>query len=1454
MADLKIQVVGAQQSRPRSSYQRPNVWCTVCGRSGHANTECHATKTYPVHQLEWVPAWDNYDCYYEDDTVYAAQDIPIPTNPTPIPPVSINRYVPREMATNIPQRKIFQGPPKVPGSCYNCGNLGHFAPNCPDPKRNVPYIPLCSNCRSQGHVVANCAKPPMPKPQVRFAQTPNEAKVVTTVNHVSWEEATAEETEVEWPEEFMGNPVVDILKVETRSKRKSTKKDSSSSSDSPPTKKKEKKKKEKEEQKKNIIKEKTVTPIKEAELPSTPPINEEPNRRFPADTRNEVSELIHEEVQDKVAEVGNEMGKRKAKEKSVPEKKKTTEILKPEIQYDVVRDLNSQKVDITFGQLFADSKPYRQLVISSFRHAGKRKRRALPTLFHIEQEDLGSPEIDVEIAGCILKKVPIDSGSGVNIMTEKTAHDLGFTEFEATPRILRMADQTRRRPVGILRNIQTMIGGVPFHLTYIILRPVVKSGYKVLIGRPWLYGAKVKTDWFQHKLYFRDMLTPEHKMVPVSWKKMPYLGETSSTNMGYTSDSIDSTSSDWKGDTFEVNYLNCFAADEEEDIQGDDQDEEPPKEEELEDLHPAIAGISRISHTEGMVNPDDCIDVRIEEKKALKISKNVSQEELTEFGELFLEYQDIFAWSLENMPGIPKIYGEHRIDLTEGAVPVRQRQYKMNPKYSLFLDGFFGYNQVSIREEDQNKTTFTTDWGTFAYNRMPFGLCNAPATFQRLMNTIFKDFLRKFVEVFIDDFCVFGRREEHFEKLQMTFDRCREMGLALHLEKCFFMMTEGILLGHRVSGRGIEVDNEKVKVIIALEPPTNLRELRAFLGHVGYYRRFIQNYASLAAPLTKLLKKDQLYEWKEEQQKAFEKMKVALVSAPVLRSPKWGDPFHVYVDTSSFAIGTILSQKDENNKDFPIYYASRQLNEAEKNYTTTEREALGMVYSCKKFRTYLLGYPFVFHVDHSALQYLVKKSDLSGQIARWVLLLQEFDYTVQVRKGTSHANADYLSRLCTEDQTKEIADDFPDEDLFQLTTSQSTRYYDEYHYLQTLQCPEGMGPEERAVFIHKMGPYELKKGILFKMGADEELRRCLESYETGGVIESLHSEASGGHYAMKNTVKKILLAGYWWPTMYKDTHEYIRRCDSCQRIGKPTATTQWPLTPILPLAPFEKWGIDFVGPIQPVTKYTRRRYILVATYYATRMVEAEATRKDDAITVAEFFFRNVISRYGCPLELVSDRGTHFLNKLMEELTKYFQIKHRKTTSYNPKANGLTEKCNGLLCRILNKVTVNHAYDWDTKLPAALWAYRTAEKITTKKTPYYLTYGFNPILPVEFEVPTYRILCEERLSDEESQIHRLQQLIQLDEDREQASEDTKSIQEKRKENHDKRLKKIDVKDEDLVLLYDNRHLKFPGKLHLRWMGPYKVTKVFENGSLQLEDLGGNQLATRVNGWRVKRYYN
>ena len=321
-----------------------------------------------------------------------------------------------------------------------------------------------------------------------------------------------------------------------------------------------------------------------------------------------------------------------------------------------------------------------------------------------------------------------------------------------------------------------------------------------------------------------------------------------------------------------------------------------------------------------------------------------------------------------------------------------------------------------------------------------------------------------------------------------------------------------------------------------MEPPTNLKQLRGFLGHVGYYRRFVQHYANLAAPLTQLLKKDVKFEWTQERQNAFEELKLRLIIAPIMTQPKWGEPWHVFTNASGFCIGLVLSQKDEYGKDHPVYYASRQLNHAERNYTTTEREALGLVYACRKFRHYLLGYKTYFYTDHNALKYLVNQTDLSGRIARWMLLLMEFDFEIIVKPGRMHDNADYLSRLKGKGSVENIPDDFPDEQLFHIE-GEGSLYYDIVRYLVNGIFPEGMNTEQKAIFVHKVGPYTLRKGVLYKLGADERLRRCLEVTEIRKVIQALHDGEPGGHYALANTVRKISDTGYWWPTMYKDIKE-----------------------------------------------------------------------------------------------------------------------------------------------------------------------------------------------------------------------------------------------------------------------------------------------------------------------------
>ena len=285
-----------------------------------------------------------------------------------------------------------------------------------------------------------------------------------------------------------------------------------------------------------------------------------------------------------------------------------------------------------------------------------------------------------------------------------------------------------------------------------------------------------------------------------------------------------------------------------------------------------------------------------------------------------------------------------------------------------------------------------------------------------------------------------------------------------------------------MSERGLEVDLEKVKTILALVAPSCVREIRGFLGCVGYYQRFIDGYAWKAIPLTKLLKKDVEFNWNLERQKAFEDLKLALAKAPILSPSDWEREFHVTLDASGWCLGAILWQFDLERRECPIYYASRQMSQAETKYSTTEREALAVIYACKKFWHYLLGYRIVFHMDHDSLKYLVNKPDLSRRIARWILLLQEFTYEVLVKPGKSNANADFFSRQRGVPTIESLSVDFPDEfqgntileSMFHIEGKGISKFQDIIMYLTERKYSEGLTCEEKSVFQSKVAPYSFK--------------------------------------------------------------------------------------------------------------------------------------------------------------------------------------------------------------------------------------------------------------------------------------------------------------------------------------------------------------------------------------------
>jgi hypothetical protein len=556
------------------------------------------------------------------------------------------------------------------------------------------------------------------------------------------------------------------------------------------------------------------------------------------------------------------------------------------------------------------------------------------------------------------------------------------------------------------------------------------------------------------------------------------------------------------------------------------------------------------------------------------------------------------------------------------------------------------------------------------------------------------------------------------DNLEKVLIRCQETNLSLSHEKCHMLRTEGVVLGHHISPTGIQVDPAKIKVIRDLPVPTTQKDVRNFLGHAGYYRRFIENFTKIASPLFSLLTKATEFSWNDQCQTAFETLKERLSIAPILRGPNWSIPFHISTDASDTTIGVVLGQKEEQ-RPYAIYYISKNLTPAEKNYTVTEKEFLVVVYAINKFRHYITGYSVFVHTDHSAIRYLMNKSITNGRVTRWLLLLQEFDISIIDKPGKENVVVDFLSRLTNEGEAIPVEDNFPDEHLFALSTN-TPWFADIANYLAAGRLPQHLSPKERQRVIRQSATYSWIEGYLFRTGKDRIIRRCVREDEMYDILKACHDEPCGGHFADKRTANKVLHLGYYWPTIFRDAKQYVRSCDKCQRMGRPVKSDEMSLQPQLQIEPFEKWALDFVGPINPPSK--QKMYILVCTDYVTKWVEAKALPKATEDAVANFLYEDIFVRFGVPREIVTDQGTQFTSRLIQSITEQFKIKHRMSTPYHPQANGQVEVTNRVLEAILTKTVQHHHKDWADRLPEALWAYRTTWRNTTGFTPYELVYG------------------------------------------------------------------------------------------------------------------------------------
>nr|GEZ14478.1 reverse transcriptase domain-containing protein [Tanacetum cinerariifolium] len=506
-------------------------------------------------------------------------------------------------------------------------------------------------------------------------------------------------------------------------------------------------------------------------------------------------------------------------------------------------------------------------------------------------------------------------------------------------------------------------------------------------------------------------------------------------------------------------------------------------------------------------------------------------------------------------------------------------------EFYCFLDGFSGYFQILIDPQDQEKTTFTCLYETFAYRRTPFGLCNALGTFQRCMMSIFHDMIEKTMEVFMDDFSVFGDNfSSCVTNLDKMLNRCEETNLVLNWEKCHFMCREGIVLGHKISKSGIEVDRAKVDVIAKLPHPTTVKGVRSFLGHAGFYHRFIQDFSKIARPMTHLLEKE--------------------------------TPFCLFQGID-YAIGSVLGKR--KSKHFqPIHYASKIMPEAQIHYTTTEKEMLAVVYAFEKFRPYLVLSKSIVYTDHPALKYLLNKQDAKPRLLRWVLLLQKFDITILDKKGSENLTANHLSRLENPHQdvleNKDINENFPLETLGSLTSHNTPWFADITNFHTGNFIKKGLTSQQKKKFFKDVKHYFWDDPYLFRI--------C--------------------HHGANLTAKNVFDASFFWPLIYRDAHEMIKTCDIFQRQGKISQRDEMPQNSIQVYEIFDIWGIDFMGPF---SSSKENKYILVAVDYLSKWVEAKSFPTNDVRVVVKFL-KSLFSRFE---RTVRENCTSWSDKLDDAL-------------------------------------------------------------------------------------------------------------------------------------------------------------------------------------------------------------
>ena len=816
------------------------------------------------------------------------------------------------------------------------------------------------------------------------------------------------------------------------------------------------------------------------------------------------------------------------------------------------------------------------------------------------------------------------------------------------------------------------------------------------------------------------------------------------------------------------------------------------------------------------------------------------------------------------------------------------------------LDLRSGFWQVPLDKTSKAKSAFITHQGIFEFNRLSFGMVNAPMSFQALMTKVLKNLNFKIALVYIDDLIIFSRDfDQHLHHLNLVFNNLRSANLKLNPSKCKLATESVKYLGHIVSKQGLKVNPENIDKIKNCQRPINVKQVRSALGIMGYYRKFILGYAKIAQPLNDLLKKETKFEWTEHCEKAFNELKERLTKAPILRFPQFDKEFTLSVDSSDYSIGFVLSQEHEG-KQHPICFGGRALRDNELKWHITDKEGLALVEGIQHYRHYLANSRFTVFTDNVSVKYLQKLKDSQGRLGRWGILLQGYNFEIRHKSGSQNCTADFLSRQRYSDSSSTESNDLADH-VFSLHSGEYTQttliypgeddtevmiaaaepgqdgvdadrdlfiglsvYQQDcpdfkhiYQYLAHHKVPEN--PQLARTVVAESYNYEMEDGVLMhfysKRGKNVPLEerlvkqtaipKCLRDE----LLKSYHDcIAGGGHQGFERTYSS-LRNKYYWPSMYEDIRQYVRTCEVCQQSKRAFNAKPPPLQPQAVDDVFGRWQMDILSGL-PTTK-DKYKHILVMVDSYSKWVELFPLRTQEATEVATVIFREVISRYGAMRSILSDRGQNFMSRLVQALAEMFDIKRYYTSPYHPMTNGLTESKNSYILQALRAYCKGQQDDWPELLPGIMMAYRSTPCTqSTQFSPFFMLYGREMRLPID------TVLQPKDHLPQDHKVHLSRILQNLEVCRKIAGENIKDAQDKYKYQHDKRSKAPEYRPAQRVWLYCTKVPvgKAP-KLHQKWVGPYYITMLGPNHTYRLRNVRTNlEVKSLVNAMRLKPYYD